>query len=108
VGIPARKLECEGRQWGRTSGSQSTSLYYLYYVTRSLSKIASISNFLRVRLATLYMVRENAGRKLMLITEPEAAALACATLCDEVDLREGDRFLVCDAGGGTVVCIRSE
>jgi hypothetical protein len=60
VGIPARKLEWEGRQWGRTSGSQSTSLYYLYYVTRSLSKIASISNFLRVRLATLYMVRENA------------------------------------------------
>jgi molecular chaperone DnaK (HSP70) len=47
-------------------------------------------------------------RKLMLITEPEAAALACATLCDEVDLREGDRFLVCDAGGGTVVCIQSD
>jgi len=42
-------------------------------------------------------------RKLMLITEPEAAALFCATLCNEVDLRQGDRFLVCDAGGGTVV-----
>jgi molecular chaperone DnaK (HSP70) len=45
-----------------------------------------------------------ARRKLMLITEPEAAALFCATLCTDMDLREGDRFLVCDAGGGTVVC----
>jgi molecular chaperone DnaK (HSP70) len=40
---------------------------------------------------------------LTLITEPEAAALYCATLCDEVDLEPGDRFLICDAGGGTVV-----
>ena len=41
--------------------------------------------------------------KLLLITEPEAAALFCATLCKEVDLQIGDRFLICDAGGGTVV-----
>jgi molecular chaperone DnaK (HSP70) len=41
--------------------------------------------------------------KLDLITEPEAAALYCATLGSEVDLEENDRFLVCDAGGGTVV-----
>ena len=43
------------------------------------------------------------GDKLNLITEPEAAALYCATMCEEVDLKQGDRFLVCDAGGGTVV-----
>ena len=42
-------------------------------------------------------------RQLMLITEPEAAALYCATLSREVDLETGDRFLICDAGGGTVV-----
>ena len=42
-------------------------------------------------------------KKLMLITEPEAAAVFCATLCKEVDLQTGDRFLICDAGGGTVV-----
>jgi molecular chaperone DnaK (HSP70) len=42
-------------------------------------------------------------KKLMLITEPEAAAVFCATLCREVDLQTGDRFLICDAGGGTVV-----
>lgn len=41
---------------------------------------------------------------LTLISEPEAAALFCSSLCDEVDLKAGDRFLVCDAGGGTVVC----
>jgi len=40
---------------------------------------------------------------LTLITEPEAAALYCATLCDEVDLESGDRFMICDARGGTVV-----
>jgi molecular chaperone DnaK (HSP70) len=44
------------------------------------------------------------ANKLTLITEPEAAALYCATIGQEVDLRDGDRFLICDAGGGTVVC----
>lgn len=42
---------------------------------------------------------------LVLISEPEAAALYCATTCKEMDLIDGDRFLVCDAGGGTVVSI---
>jgi molecular chaperone DnaK (HSP70) len=41
--------------------------------------------------------------KLRLVTEPEAAAHYCATKCEEIDLVEGDRFVVCDAGGGTVV-----
>jgi molecular chaperone DnaK (HSP70) len=40
---------------------------------------------------------------LALVTEPEAAALYCSTLCHEVNLNDGDRFLICDAGGGTVV-----
>lgn len=44
------------------------------------------------------------GDGLVLVTEPEAAALYCATKCEEVDLRTGDCFVVCDAGGGTVVC----
>jgi len=43
--------------------------------------------------------------RLELITEPEAAALYCATIGGEVDLKARDRFLVCDAGGGTVVCL---
>jgi hypothetical protein len=47
------------------------------------------------------------GHKLSFIPEPEAAALYCATLHKEVDLNDGDRFLVCDAGGGTVVCLVS-
>src|SRR5436190_8216032 len=40
---------------------------------------------------------------LILISEPEAAALYCSSMCQKVDLKAGDRFLVCDAGGGTVV-----
>jgi molecular chaperone DnaK (HSP70) len=43
------------------------------------------------------------GDKLLMIPEPEAAALYCATMADDVDLNAGDCFLVCDAGGGTVV-----
>jgi len=31
--------------------------------------------------------------KVVLVTEPEAAALYCATICDEVDLRVGSKFL---------------
>ena len=56
-----------------------------------------------------FLTRQAAARagvpsdKLLLITEPEAAALYCATNCTEADLDVGDRFLVCDAGGGTVV-----
>jgi hypothetical protein len=49
----------------------------------------------------------NAGipmEKFQIITEPEAAALYCATSC-RVEFTTGDRFLVCDAGGGTVVLI---
>jgi molecular chaperone DnaK (HSP70) len=40
---------------------------------------------------------------LTLITDPEAAAHFCATACNEVNLKIGEHFLVCDAGGGTVV-----
>ena len=49
----------------------------------------------------------NAGipmNNFQIITEPEAAALYCATSC-RVNFKTGDRFLVCDAGGGTVVLI---
>jgi molecular chaperone DnaK (HSP70) len=51
-------------------------------------------------------VAEKAGipmDRMILITEPEAAAQYCATTCLEVNLQPGDHFLVCDAGGGTVV-----
>ncbi|KAG0249069.1 hypothetical protein DFQ27_000396 [Actinomortierella ambigua] len=40
--------------------------------------------------------------RLILVTEPEAAALYCERECKEYNLKHGDRFLICDAGGGTV------
>jgi molecular chaperone DnaK (HSP70) len=46
---------------------------------------------------------ETSKDELTLVPEPEAAALFCATTCEEVDLTDGDQFLLCDAGGGTVV-----
>jgi len=42
-------------------------------------------------------------KDLILINESEAAACSSASLYDECGLRAGDPFLVCVAGGGTVV-----
>lgn len=41
--------------------------------------------------------------ELSLIAEPEAAALYCASIYENFDLERGDMFMICDAGGGTVV-----
>ncbi|RUP50449.1 hypothetical protein BC936DRAFT_139040 [Jimgerdemannia flammicorona] len=40
--------------------------------------------------------------RLTLISEPEAAALYCEKKCEQFNLKHGDRFMICDAGGGTV------
>ncbi|KAG0047231.1 hypothetical protein BGZ83_007683 [Gryganskiella cystojenkinii] len=40
--------------------------------------------------------------RLMLVSEHEAAALYCVKSCREYDIKPGDRFLICDAGGSTV------
>ncbi|KAI8387002.1 hypothetical protein BD560DRAFT_452538 [Blakeslea trispora] len=40
--------------------------------------------------------------RLVLISEPEAAALYCERMCEQVNLKKGDRMMICDAGGGTV------
>lgn len=49
------------------------------------------------------MIKKNDKEdRLMLVSEPEAAALYCERRCNEYDLKHGDRFLICDAGGGTV------
>ncbi|KAI8366657.1 uncharacterized protein BYT42DRAFT_600580 [Radiomyces spectabilis] len=40
--------------------------------------------------------------RLMLISEPEAAALYCEKKSEQFNLGHGQRFMICDAGGGTV------
>jgi molecular chaperone DnaK (HSP70) len=40
---------------------------------------------------------------LDLVIEPEAAALYCSISCHDITLKDGDVFLICDAGGLTVV-----
>jgi molecular chaperone DnaK (HSP70) len=40
--------------------------------------------------------------RLMITSEPEAGALYCEKSCRESNLMEGDRFMICDAGGGTI------
>lgn len=41
--------------------------------------------------------------RLHIITEPEAAAVHCAHLTNLHQLRPSQNFMICDAGGGTVV-----
>ncbi|KAI8341202.1 hypothetical protein BC941DRAFT_493144 [Chlamydoabsidia padenii] len=40
--------------------------------------------------------------RLTLISEPEAAALYCERKCDMSNLKHDDKFMIIDAGGGTV------
>ncbi|KAI9271848.1 hypothetical protein BDA99DRAFT_569620 [Phascolomyces articulosus] len=41
--------------------------------------------------------------RLILVSEPEAAALYCEeTMANQVELKDKDRIMICDAGGGTV------
>ncbi|CAB5125189.1 actin-like ATPase domain-containing protein [Rhizophagus irregularis] len=47
-------------------------------------------------------IDEDTHSNLEFITEPEAAAIHCLSVCNEHDLEENDTFLVVDCGGGTV------
>lgn len=45
---------------------------------------------------------EDPQDRLLLVGEPEAAALYCETVMKQYELAHNDTFLICDAGGGTV------
>jgi len=47
----------------------------------------------------------NENDNLSMITEPEAAALYALKTVSGVSTKEGDVWIVCDAGGGTQKCI---
>jgi hypothetical protein len=46
--------------------------------------------------------RDDPVERLILISEPEAAALYCEKRSDSWNLQHGDKFMIVDAGGGTV------
>ncbi|KAI8342654.1 hypothetical protein BC941DRAFT_413445 [Chlamydoabsidia padenii] len=48
------------------------------------------------------VLRSDHPERLMLISEPEAAALYCEKKSEQFNLAHGQRFMICDAGGGTV------
>ncbi|KAM0256669.1 hypothetical protein ACHAQJ_004823 [Trichoderma viride] len=53
--------------------------------------------------AGILTIRDAADTTLEFISEPEAAALATLQdMSDRADVKPGDHFVVCDAGGGTV------
>ncbi len=42
------------------------------------------------------------GSSLQIVSEPEAAAIYALDAMDPHDIKKGDTFVLCDAGGGTV------
>lgn len=48
------------------------------------------------------ILRTDPAERLSLISEPEAAALYCEKKSEQFNLAHGQRFMICDAGGGTV------
>lgn len=48
------------------------------------------------------VLRSDPPERLTLISEPEAAALYCEKKSEQFNLSHGQRFMICDAGGGTV------
>lgn len=60
-----------------------------------------------VCLVYLFFSREGPSRVLIIdlwnISEPEAAAVHCAHLTNLHRLKPSQNFMICDAGGGTVV-----
>ncbi|PNS16892.1 Heat shock protein 12B [Sphaceloma murrayae] len=52
--------------------------------------------------------RAGFGDSIHLISEPEAAAVETLSTMKDEDLHEGDVFVICDAGGGTVDLITYE
>lgn len=48
------------------------------------------------------LVEKGQHDHLLMITEPEAAALACEEHYKDIEKKDGTTFIVCDAGGGTV------
>lgn len=48
------------------------------------------------------ITRDDPVERLILISEPEAAALYCEKRSDSWNLQHGDKFMIVDAGGGTV------
>jgi hypothetical protein len=66
-------------------------------------------NVMRQAATKAGLVTENDPQdRLLLISEPEAAALYCERMCEQVNLVKGDRMIICDAGGGTVDLITFE
>ncbi|KAK4079305.1 hypothetical protein Trihar35433_410 [Trichoderma harzianum] len=56
-----------------------------------------------IQKAGILSLRNAADTTVEFISEPEAAALATLRdMSDRADMRTGDHFVVCDAGGGTV------
>lgn len=92
---------CEKMQQGFAQNYTARQFRYCLTVPATWSDQAKAVMREASILAGLIKRTDPPGR-LSLISEPEAAALYCQKTLDQFNLVHGQRFMICDAGGGTV------
>ncbi|KAG0367020.1 hypothetical protein BGX24_003440 [Mortierella sp. AD032] len=77
--------------------------YFRYYLTVPAMWSDRAKNVMRQAAVKANLIKDtDHPDRLMLISEPEAAALYCERKCDQFNLGNGDRFMICDAGDDIV------
>ncbi|OBZ90704.1 Heat shock protein 12B [Choanephora cucurbitarum] len=92
---------CEELQKGFAANYQQSSFRYCLTVPAMWSDQAK-SAMREAAIRAGLVERNDPSDRLMLISEPEAAALYCEKKSEQFNLMHGQRFMICDAGGGTV------
>ncbi|KAF9159923.1 Heat shock 70 kDa protein 12A [Actinomortierella ambigua] len=84
-------------------GGRWTRENFRYYLTVPAMWSDKAKHIMRWAAIRANLIREDDHPdRLVLVSEPEAAAVHCERTCKEYNLKHGDKFLICDAGGGTV------
>ncbi|KAG0259140.1 Heat shock 70 kDa protein 12A [Actinomortierella ambigua] len=95
--------EYTARQIEQQLGGRWTRENFRYYLTVPAMWSDKAKHIMRWAAIRANLINEDDHPdRLVLVSEPEAAALHCERTCKEYNLKHGDRFLICDAGGGTV------
>ncbi|KAH0283981.1 hypothetical protein M436DRAFT_83260 [Aureobasidium namibiae CBS 147.97] len=105
--VSRTKLEAQLKQIGR-SAVEATADFLEKLKAQALEALDKPVWSDAAKDATLKATEMAKLRNLQMITEPEAAGLYALKQMEGVTLAEGDTYIVCDAGGGTVDLISYE
>ncbi|KAI4720031.1 actin-like ATPase domain-containing protein [Aureobasidium sp. EXF-10727] len=100
--LKGQVLEALDKRYGKAFMA-TTKIDYILTVPAVWSDAAKDATLRAAEMAGLHK-----SRNLQMITEPEAAGLYALKQMEGVTLAEGDTYIVCDAGGGTVDLISYE